>query len=332
VPEVNESPLARTSKRPEIDEVVACPECRSAHLVRDDTRGEVVCDSCGLVISEAAVDPGPEWSAFSAEEHDRLARGGAPRGYTSQTIGLTTVIPIATRDSKGNPIPMREREKYFRMRKLQRHSGHSRPGERSLPDTMIALDRVASALGLPRALKEQAGFLCKKALEKGLLRGRKISGIVAAAVYASCRMGGVPRTLEELQQATGVRKKEIGKSYGILLRALGLKVPPSKPADYVSRFCSELGLGAEVQRQAMRILREIDDQDGSLSLSPVGTTAAAIYLASLACGERRPQKAVAKVAGVSEVTLRNRFRYVDELSLNLPGTPRGRAPKLPVAK
>ncbi|TLZ51020.1 MAG: hypothetical protein E6K18_06160 [Methanobacteriota archaeon] len=158
VPEVNESPLARTSKRPEIDEVVACPECQSAHLVRDDTRGEVVCDSCGLVISEAAVDPGPEWSAFSAEEHDRLARGGAPRGYTSQTIGLTTVIPIATRDSKGNPIPMREREKYFRMRKLQRHSGHSRPGERSLPDTMIALDRVASALGLPRALKEQAGF------------------------------------------------------------------------------------------------------------------------------------------------------------------------------
>lgn len=314
----------RTTKRPEIDEIRACPECEGTHLVRDDQHGEVVCDSCGLVISERSIDLGPEWTAFSTEEHNKLARTGAPRGYTGQSIGLTTVIPFAIKDSRGNPIPMKEREKYFRMRKLQRHSDHSRPGERSLPETMIVLDRVASALGLPKALKEQAGFLCKKALERGLLRGRKIAGIVAASVYASCRMGGVPRTLEELQQATGVRKKEIGKSYHILLRHLGLRVPPSKPADYVSRFCSELGLSTVAQRQAYRILRGIDDQDGSLALSPVGTTAAAIYLAGLSCGERRPQKLVAKVAGVSEVTLRNRFRYVEDESLRaLAKLPRG---------
>lgn len=300
--------------------------------MRDELRGEVVCDSCGLVVVESAVDLGPEWSAFSVEENDRLSRAGAPRGYTGQSIGLTTVIPIATRDSRGNPIPLKEREKYFRMRKLQRHSGHSRPGERSLPETMVALDRVASALGLPHALKEQAGFVCKKALERGLLRGRKISGIVAAAVYASCRMGGVPRTLDELEKATGMRKKEIGKSYGILLRALGLRVPPAKPEDYVSRFCSELDLSAEARRHAMRILKEMDDADGSLSLSPVGTAAAAIYLACLASGERRPQKVVAKIAGVSEVTLRNRFRYVAEGPVAPPAPPRGRAPRAHAAK
>src|SRR6266704_7199435 len=170
---------------PIVEEERVCPECGSEHLVRDYARGELVCDSCGLVISESAIDEGPEWAAYSVEENDRLARTGAPRSYVAGASGLTTVIPLANKDARGNTIPMREREKYFRMRKLQRHSGHSRPGERSLPDTMIALDRVASALGLPRALKEQAGFLCKKALEKGLLRGRKISGIVAAAVYAS---------------------------------------------------------------------------------------------------------------------------------------------------
>jgi transcription initiation factor TFIIB len=312
-------------KRPEVDEIRTCPECGGVHLVRDEQRGEVVCDACGLVISERSIDLGPEWTAFSTEERDKLARTGAPRGYTGQSIGLTTVIPFATRDSRGTPIPLKEREKYFRMRKLQRHSDHSRPGERSLPDTMIALDRVASALGLPKALKEQAGFLCKKALERGLLRGRKIIGIVAASVYASCRMGGVPRTLEELQKATGVRKKDIGKSYHILLRELGLRVPPSKPADYISRFCSELGLSAVVQRQAHRIIREIDDQDGSLALSPIGTSAAAIYLAGIACGERRPQKLVARVAGVSEVTLRNRFRYVSDPALReLASAPRDR--------
>ena len=315
------------ARRPQVEEIATCPECRSAHLVRDDQHGEVVCDACGLVISDSAIDPGPEWSAFDAEERNRLARTGAPRGYTGQSITLTTVIPFATRDSRGNPIPAKEREKYYRMRKLQRHSEHSRPGERSLPETMVVLDRVSAALGLPRALKEQSGFLCKKALEKGLLRGRRIVTIVGAVVYASCRLGGVPRTLEEVQTATGVKKKEIGRAYGILLRELGLRIPPARPADYVSRFCSELGLKADVQRQAHRVLGEIKDQEGSLSLSPIGTTAAAIYLAAIRCGQRRPQKLVAKVAGVSEVTLRNRFRLVKDVADRYLSTPRRGLPR-----
>src|SRR5206468_2426725 len=87
----------------------------------------LVCDSCGLVISEGAIDEGPEWSAYSVEENDRLARTGAPRSYVAGASGLTTVIPLANKDARGNTIPLREREKFYRMRKLQRHSGHSRP-------------------------------------------------------------------------------------------------------------------------------------------------------------------------------------------------------------
>src|SRR3989442_947949 len=219
-----------------------CPDCGSEHLVRDYARGELVCDSCGVVISEGAIDEGPEWSAYSVEENDRLARTGAPRSYVAGASGLTTVIPLANKDARGNTIPLREREKFYRMRKLQRHSGHSRPGERSLPETIRSLDRVASLMGLPRPVKDEAGFICKKALEKGLVRGRSIEAIVAAAVYAACRIDGVPRTLDELQQVTGVRKKTIGKAYGALLRTLVLRVPPSRPTNYVSGFCSRLGL------------------------------------------------------------------------------------------
>ncbi len=215
-----------TPAEPVVEEDRVCPECGSEHLVRDYARGELVCDSCGLVISEGAIDEGPEWSAYSVEENDRLARTGAPRSYVAGASGLTTVIPLANKDARGNTIPLREREKFYRMRKLQRHSGHSRPGERSLPETIRSLDRVASLMGLPRPVKDEAGFICKKALEKGLVRGRSIEAIVAAAVYAACRIDGVPRTLDELQQVTGVRKKTIGKAYGALLRTLTLRVPP----------------------------------------------------------------------------------------------------------
>src|SRR3990170_6001747 len=310
-----------------LDEERRCPECEGEHLVRDYTRGELVCDTCGLVISESQIDPGPEWSAYSPDEGDRLARTGAPRSYSTGTVGLTTVIPSSNRDARGNSIPMKEREKFYRMRKLQRHSGHSRPGERSLPETLRSVDRVAALLSLPRSVRDEAGFISKKALERGLLRGRSIEALVAATTYAACRIHGVPRTLDEVQRATGVRRKVIGKAYGALQRHLSLRVPPSKPADYVQRFCSELGLSQSVQVDALRIIKEIERADPSSSLSPVGTAASAIYLAGLAKGERRPQKAIAKVAGVSEVTLRNRFRFMNDTSMKHLVLPRGRVPR-----
>jgi len=133
--------------------------------------------------------------------------------------------------------------------------------------------------------------------------------------------------LDELQQVTGVRKKTIGKAYGALLRTLTLRVPPSRPMNYVSRFCSRLGLSNTVEAEAQKILKELEKIDSSMSLSPSGTAAAAIYLASLSCGERRPQKAIAKIAGVSEVTLRNRFQFMEGFMQQLV-LPRGRAPKI----
>src|SRR5207253_240601 len=200
-----------TPADPVVEEDRVCPECSSEHLVRDYTRGELVCDSCGLVISESAIDEGPEWAAYSVEENDRLARTGAPRSYVAGASGLTTVIPLANKDARGNTIPLREREKFYRMRKLQRHSGHSRPG---------------------------------------------------------------------------VRKETIGTAYGALLRTLTLRVPPSRPSAYVSRFCSRLGLSNTVEAESQKILKELEKIDSSMSLSPSGTAAAAIYLASLASGER----------------------------------------------
>ena len=154
-----------TRADPVVEEDRTCPECNSDHLVLDYTRGELVCDSCGLVIRDSTIDEGPEWSAYSVEENDRLARTGAPRSYVAGSSGLTTVIPLANKDARGNTIPLREREKFYRMRKLQRHSGHSRPGERSLPETIRALDRVASLMGLPRPVLVEERFICQKVLE-----------------------------------------------------------------------------------------------------------------------------------------------------------------------
>ena len=44
-----------------VEDIVKCDECSSRNLTRDETRGEVVCDDCGLVLEDKVIDQGAEW-------------------------------------------------------------------------------------------------------------------------------------------------------------------------------------------------------------------------------------------------------------------------------
>lgn len=314
-----------------VDEDRTCPECMSSHLVLDDVRGELVCDDCGLVLEENAVDASPEWSAYAPEDAARRAHTGSRRDPMAGASGLTTVIPAPHRDGHGNTIPFEGRGALYRIQRLQRHASHALPGERSLPEATRILDRFVAVLDLPRNARDEAGFICRRAIQRGLARGRSLEVLVAGAVYAACRIEGVPRTLDELHQVTGLPKTRVGAAYRSLHRELSLAVHASHPTDYVQRFCSELGLSNHVEREALGLLRMFDPPGSATSVSPCGTAGAAIYLAGLSSGELRSEKAIAKVAGVSEVTLRN--RYLD-MKVLLPGieSPKGRIRKSPVPR
>jgi transcription initiation factor TFIIB len=109
-----------------------------------------------------------------------------------------------------------------------------------------------------------------------------------------------------------VGRKEIGRTYRFMTRELKLKLMPTKPQDYVSRFCSELKLGGDVQTRAIEILKEATDKELTSGRGPTGVAAAAIYIASITCNERRTQREVADIAGVTEVTIRNRYKELTE--------------------
>jgi Transcription initiation factor IIB (TFIIB) len=47
-----------------------CPTCGSENIIYS-SRGELVCDDCGTVISERSLDFGQEWRAFTAEEREK---------------------------------------------------------------------------------------------------------------------------------------------------------------------------------------------------------------------------------------------------------------------
>jgi len=228
--------------------------------------------------------------------------------YTIHDKGLSTRISWQNKDAYGKSIPTRNRAQLYRLRKWQARTRISNGTERNLAFALSNLDRLSSSLGLPRTVRETAAMIYRKAASKNLIRGRSVEGVSAAALYAACRQCHVPRTLGEISSIARMPRKDVGRNYRYVARKLGLKLIPTSPEDYISRFCSELKLGGSVKAKTIEILKEAADKELTSGRGPTGMAAAALYIATVLCGERRTQREIADKAGVTEVTIRNRYK------------------------
>src|SRR3989344_7229337 len=302
--------LAQTMMRKTLKE---CPECTSKNIFRDVEKGETICRDCGLVIEDRMVDFSQEWRDFEEDGGASKRRTGAPTSQTQFDQGLGTEVGTTSDFYKLSSD--RERDRFFRLRKWNIRI--STAIERNLKVALAELKRVGSYLRLPKSVEEEAATIYRQAVQKGLVRGRSMESVIAGALYAACRRHEIPRTLDEMGEASGIEKKEIGRTYRFVTRELEISIRPSNPADYIPRFASALKLSPETQSKAVEILEQARDIELASGRGPTGIAAAALYVASLIHGEKRTQREVADVAGVTEVTIRNRYKeLIKKLKLN----------------
>jgi len=280
--------------------------------------GELIHEETGLILEDDQIDRGPEWRAFTHSERQDKSRVGAPTTKTMHDKGLTTTIDWKNKDAYGRSLSSEKRSQMHRLRKWQERIRTKDAGERNLQFALSEVDRMASAMGVPRAVREVASVIYRQALSEDLIRGRSIEGVSTAALYAACRKEGIPRSLEEIAEVSRVDRKEIGRTYRYISQELGLEMRPVDPKRYVPRFSSQLDLSEEVQAKAKEIIDTTAEQGLLSGKSPTGFAAAAIYAASLLCNEKKTQREVADVAQVTEVTIRNRYQEQIE-AMDLPG-------------
>ena len=139
-----------------VEDTVKCNECGSRNLLRDETRGEVCCEDCGVVLEDKVIDQGAEWRVFSPEQGDQRARTGGPMTVMLHDKGLSTDIDWQNKDYSGKSISSRYRSQFYRMRKWQKRSRVSNATERNLAMALAELDRMASRLDLPKSIREAA--------------------------------------------------------------------------------------------------------------------------------------------------------------------------------
>jgi len=285
-----------------------CPRCGKGNLVTDTNTGENCCSKCGFVITDKSIETGPEWRSFSKEEHEGRSRAGVPTSLAMHDMGLATIIGPQDRDATGKPLTASMRSTIERLRTWDSRSQVHEPVDRNFRQAFSELDRLKDKLAVGDAVIEKAAYIYRKALEKGLVRGRSISALIASALYAACRDTETPRTLKDIANSSNIKRKDIARCYRLLLRELGLKMPVVDPIKCVARIASKAGLSEKTKRGATKILKTAEEIKISAGKDPMGLAAAALYVACVTNGENKTQRDVAEAAGVTEVTIRNRYK------------------------
>tara|TARA_B100000700_G_scaffold324575_1_gene431075 strand:- start:9 stop:1034 length:1026 start_codon:yes stop_codon:yes gene_type:complete len=286
-----------------------CEECGALDWVSDNSRGEVSCGGCGLVVEENVIDPGIDWTNHDSTT-DR-SRIGAPATHTLADKGLNTTISrtdLTSGAASRHGMSAKARRDWNRRRVMDDRSKTRASRARNL---VKANQMVRDKSGLPKSMQEEVCRLYKLLSHQGFVTGRSIAGVTAACTYLVARKEGVPRQISEISETFEVNEKELSRMIRHISRKFNMhKV--SSPSDYFGRFISDLKLPPHITLQVDHLWAALKPHvDLWQGKKPMGVAAALIYKAAAESGHKRTQAEICDVAGVSEVTLRQLNRIID---------------------
>lgn len=288
------------------------------HTLTDPITGEIICISCGAVISDKIAETRPEWSVYGTNELNSRSRVGMPISLAIHDLGLSTVIGKNNKDFSGKTIVdtstrvVIERIRTWDYRTQTRSSkGQSRKY------AFRQLNSLKEKLALPSPVLEKAAYIYRKAQQNDIIRGRTRTGAMGACVYIACREAIIPRAFDEVAEVSNIRRKEMWKAYRAIVSELDLKVPLIDPVRCLVKLANKMGVSEKVKRYGINYMKQVIDNNFSAGRDPMGLAATVLYISCQTYGNvDKSQKYFAETAGISDVTVRNRRQ---ELRNKMPG-------------
>jgi transcription initiation factor TFIIB len=293
-----------------------CPECRSS-LVDDMQKGEIICSGCGVVVDDQIADSGPETISSNLEDKMKLARATGQTTYSQHDLGITTEISISSKDFSGKTINHEVANQMNHLRKWQQRVRVSTPKERRLANVLAKMGETCETLNLSKNVLETTSMIYRNLDGHIDVKGKSVACITAATVYMACKQCNVVRSLEEICQgivpAKDVKSKTklAARYYRTMVMEMGtIKAPVLTMDRYISKIANMTQTEVRVERLALEIAEKTKDNSISDGKSPNGIAAAYLYVASVLLGQNVLQRDVSSIAGVTEVTIRNRCKEI----------------------
>lgn len=282
---------------------VKCPDCGSHDFFHNRGKGELICRQCSIVLDESMVDFGRD-TRFFEDENDGASnsRTGAP--FDPLVVdNLGTSIGNASDISK---LTGRNRALFQRIKKRQHWTATS--FEQNLKTAFNQLKLMSGALSLPPSVEKEAAVLYRRCVERGLTKRSAIEHLVIASLFLASKLQGFPRAMKEFAAAAKIDMTILGKNYKLIMRELNVKISPTNPLDYVTKFATALKLSPKVQTKAVKYIEQMEKMGLTSGLSPLSVAASTLYISAQLEKEKRTQREFAEISGVTETTLRNRCK------------------------
>jgi transcription initiation factor TFIIB len=281
-----------------------CNRCGKVSKVTDVENGEVFCSSCGYVMSEKIEDLGPEHRNFM--DGQDTSRTGSGTSLSRHDMGLATIINPVNKDASGKPLSSTMKTTLGRLRIWDSRSQMHKSSDRNFRFAFNELSKLKDKLGLSESTIEKTAYIYRKAVDKGIIRGRSIPSLLGASIYAACRESETPRTLKDIERVSNVKRKELAKCYRVLVEKLDLRIPVVSPIYCIARIANKLRISEKSKRLAIKILNDYEQTGDAAGKSPTGLAATALYLSCVNTGEHYSQRNIAGASTITEVTIRNR--------------------------
>ena len=314
---------AREAYKENLDNIVLCPDCKEfpPNLVEEFSSGDMVCDSCGLVVGPRIIDSRSEWRTFANDDqgNDDPSRVGESANSLANDEGLRTQVDMRAANGK----------LAGKLNSINKKS-QSEKLNNDLQEGFRAISGLVDMMQTSGIVGQTAMHIYKLAYEHGQLKGKPREAVIAGCIFIACRQCGVPRTFREIYAITRVTKKEIGrvfKSLESFLSKIQEKNPQASAAQGVkdykasssttaeelcTRYCSLLGFRntPRMEKISKALARKTTGIPDLAGRSPLSVAAACIYFASQYLDDPRASKDIASIAGVSDGTIKTAYRFL----------------------
>ena len=146
-----------------------------ARTITDHESGEIICSTCGMVISDKIQSNDPEWRNFdqknlwyrmNAESNANTQSMGSPLSLARHDKGLFTVIGERDNDVHGKILDPLVRHSIHKIMMHDVRTQLNTHSHRNLKKAFLELDKLRSKLGLSDFVIEKTAYLYRKAQAK----------------------------------------------------------------------------------------------------------------------------------------------------------------------
>jgi len=179
--------------------------------------------------------------------------------------------------------------------------------KRNLKIVLDLLDRIKDKLSLTSACIEEALLYYKKALDRGLIKGRSIKELIVACVYVVCKSSSIPRTLTEISQIVEANEIFAGRCYRLLIRELKIIQVQFKPSIFIRKIADVANIHERTVRESIDMLLAIQNESLFSGKNSLSLAAAILYITCRKHRQKISQAKIATAANINIMTLRKRL-------------------------